>query len=128
MFVLYRVEDKDGNGPYTTKNGGKNYLTEKYPGVHMDQYHPHRRMDMPEEAYRRWVENKDEISLCCCTSINNLLEWFYGYLLELMRAGFRVYRITATQCDEGLSGMQAFVNPEHIVRKVNVTKQILNRV
>lgn len=117
---LFRLEHPSDNcGPYHSnlrfddtilKN-----LSDDMSYMHQDHKHPAFFGDFCEnpEAMSSNVEHY----LFCCTSLENLKEWFKGYLEEFLTFGFVVVEIEVEQYFIGDSRKQAIVRKDIPFRK-----------
>lgn len=86
MKTVWRLENKDGNGPYIPGPG------ERLKAVMRDLHASHKNMTHPSPFVDN-IRNFDWTNeFCGFRTRRDLEEWFDGFMPRLYRAGFRMVR------------------------------------
>ena len=109
MQTIYRLEDSRGLGPYRYDSP----LLLKYPMLHMDAEHP-----SWAQANGKWVDADEYFGF---RTIELLLKWFEGYLIEAIEFGFNIVEVVVYNVELCRSGKQCLFNIKDVVSKRTCT-------
>lgn len=87
-MLVYRMEMEDKQGPYTG-----NY--EFYPAMISRHSNTDVWPDISEDTGGAFVRDRD---LCGCSSLEKLLEWFDGFVEEILDEGGRILMYEVPDC------------------------------
>ena len=99
MFKVYRIENEDGSGPYTSGD---------MRGCHNDTNHP----SITEDV----INGFEYDMVCACESLSKLKRWFtYHHLRKLRNLGYEVVEVTVSGYEATYSNKQIAINPDNIL-------------
>lgn len=114
---VYRLEDKDGSGPYRPRSGYKpeGGIQERVSDAHNRDIdgHPSGTLDF------NWRHlSDDEDRRYACDSFEGLLHWFEGFIDELLDNGYDlvVYDVPDHKVIAGYSGLQVIFKYDAAVK------------
>ncbi len=107
MTLVYRIEDRNGCGPYNADRYEGNGISKKIKrSLSRTLCRAHKNGDLYPDASRRMSDD----DRCGFISIEQLLSWFDGYLDRLHRNKFRlaIYEVPDDDIDRSCSKQVVF--------------------
>lgn len=105
-YTVYRYE-KNGVGPYRHDNDN---IFEMRMAHSKGEERPGLFEDLPIKFYKKGV-------LCAFSHLTHLKTWFDGWIEEIEKRGFKLYKIEVKATLPSKSGKQVFFHPDDIIKK-----------